>query len=660
MKYLWRHEETRRCLTGWADTKTLVIAKFFFWKPGTILQKTSKGLIRGLLYSILSQAPELIPDILPQQWDARLADPNVVLMAMNRSKQAFLALVNDHVHVGHKFAIFIDGLDEFEGNHADLVKLLIRWAERRPQEVKISVSSREWVAFQDLLKDFPTIQLHQLTRRDISRLVEDTLSHRLQSEIVEKSAGVFLWVTLILRDIEEGLLSGDTLQQLRRKVDSLPNELNELFWQLFNGIHRTDQREAYAILTIALQCPPDWPMIRFAFLENYLEDPDFAIGPRCVHMTEEDVKSKLDRLHRKIYGKLRGLLDVRPVDPGWEAVPTFARTIKFTHRSIAEFITSQEIQERIYIQLAEFDVPDALCQTFLAHLRTVPLGPGYLELPNDRNESEIFRISEGYPKFGNDFDGILGVDISTISATAPLRLCAFLDRMVTTFESGEDAQPSDHLTYLKLHDPGREFFPEHDPPVVFPAGLTIQRESRGSDIFLELILRTIFNLHLHFIGQHRHLGFPIIAFFILMGADPRVSLMLERASEGEDKLAPKFYYRSKRSSFEGLQGHGSVLPINRTPQLDLYIQTSGPEVPLNTLVGWWFGPFSKPLEDAINWIMERGGLLTADQRRQLREVFEPSLKSLVTFEAAEELRRSQEEHEQLPSTRIFYSKAHEL
>ncbi|KAL4882066.1 hypothetical protein BJY04DRAFT_217758 [Aspergillus karnatakaensis] len=292
MKYLCSHEQTRQYLEEWAKPKAMILGKFFFWKPGNTFQKTLKGLVRGLLYSIISQAPELIPVIFPKQWDTTAVSPTITFDSHSEIQRAFLAIMGcGEVYECHKFAFFIDGLDEFEGNHVEMVNLLLRWVNLQTSNVKICVSSRDWIVFQDLFDSFPRIRLHELTHHDIRGLVESTLDinqqfrqfdnagEQLKHQIVDKSAGVFLWVMLILRDVEEGLRCGDSMALLEAKVDSLPTELEELFGNIFSQIQKADQRDAYAILAVTLQCPVNWPLIRFAYLEDYLKDVEFAMTP---------------------------------------------------------------------------------------------------------------------------------------------------------------------------------------------------------------------------------------------------------------------------------------------------------------------------------------------------------------------------------------------
>nr|RBQ86050.1 hypothetical protein FVER53263_13750 [Fusarium verticillioides] len=330
MKYLCHREETKQYLDIWAADKSLVFGKFFFWNPGTTLQKSLRGLIRGLLHSILSNAPELIPLAFPKHWDATLSKVAVTFDSSDDIMLAFTDLIRrDAVYHNHKLVFFIDGLDEFQGDHATLLKELMRWISTRPTGVKICVSSREWPIFQEAFKTFPSFRLHDLTRSDMSRIVRDRLTNNklyfkmagpdelayFESDLVDKSEGVFLWLKLILHGIEDGLLSGDRLPQLENKVNALPTELDDLFQHLLNSIHPCDRKEAYLMLAVALECPPesDWPIFRISFLEEYIENRDFALSQQIEQLDDDQITDRLERTRKKIYGKCKGLLEIQLV-----------------------------------------------------------------------------------------------------------------------------------------------------------------------------------------------------------------------------------------------------------------------------------------------------------------------------------------------------------
>lgn len=68
MKYICENPKTQEHLGIWAGKTPLHTAMFFFWWGGTKLQKSQDGLIRSLLYDVLSQVPELIPHVVPSEY----------------------------------------------------------------------------------------------------------------------------------------------------------------------------------------------------------------------------------------------------------------------------------------------------------------------------------------------------------------------------------------------------------------------------------------------------------------------------------------------------------------------------------------------------------------------------------------------------------------
>ncbi|KAL4933548.1 uncharacterized protein BDV17DRAFT_252223 [Aspergillus undulatus] len=86
----------------------------------------------------------------------------------------------------------------------------------------------------------------------------------LMESVVQRADGVFLWVALVLDDLEDGLFSGDNLRQLHNRITPLPRGLEDLFWQLLRSVHASSRNEVYAILLMATACPVPWPIIRFS------------------------------------------------------------------------------------------------------------------------------------------------------------------------------------------------------------------------------------------------------------------------------------------------------------------------------------------------------------------------------------------------------------
>jgi hypothetical protein len=84
-------------------------------------------------------------------------------------KDALRALSNQTT-ISLKICFIVDGLDEFDGGDGDFEVLgnLIKEITESKQ-VKVCLSSRPWIVFEDLFGDCPNLKLQNLTHRDIER-----------------------------------------------------------------------------------------------------------------------------------------------------------------------------------------------------------------------------------------------------------------------------------------------------------------------------------------------------------------------------------------------------------------------------------------------------------------------------------------------------------
>ncbi|SCN82712.1 related to small s protein [Fusarium fujikuroi] len=398
-----------------------------------------------------------------QYLDICAADKSLVFVTFDSSDDIMLAFTDligrDEVYRNHKLVFFIDGLDEFHGHHASLIKELLRWTLARPTDVKMCVSSREWPIFEEAFKSFPNFRLHELARSDVSRIVRDRLKNndtyqklaaadklaRFESNLVDRSDGVFLWLKLILQNIEDGLLSGDRLSQLQNKVKTLPTELNDLFQHLLNSVHPCDRKEAYLILSVALECPPAWPIFRISFLEEYIENHDFALSQRFEQLKEDQIVDRLERARKKIYGKCKGLLEIQLVTYPKYSLPvdqTLRESVQFTHRSIIEFLESDQTKREFAIELKGLDILDALCHTFLAHIQAATMDEHYYR---DRHGASNLDNDLAFPwgdliyvlpppSLDYDICTLLGAYAAKNDAADSSRFTEFLDNVVEVAE----------------------------------------------------------------------------------------------------------------------------------------------------------------------------------------------------------------------------------
>jgi hypothetical protein len=140
-----------------------------------------------------------------------------------------------------KLFLLIDGLDEYEGNFEKIAELLCKLSTSA--NMKICVSSRPLLMFEDVFKGYPSLRLQDLTYQDIVNFVSDELGNyprfrslaskepirapELLEEVVTKADGVFLWVHLVIQDLISGLANRDNISDLQRRLQLLPPKLEE-------------------------------------------------------------------------------------------------------------------------------------------------------------------------------------------------------------------------------------------------------------------------------------------------------------------------------------------------------------------------------------------------------------------------------------------------
>jgi hypothetical protein len=231
MRYLDDNKNTKTCLQKWADNEQLIIASSFFWKASTPIQKSLTGMLRSLLHQILMQNKGFITGVNPWRWRSLYWGSSALDdwsdAELIKAMQNFVRILRPAV----RLALFIDGLDEFDGDDAQM-QYLIDFSQNfaKSSDVKICLSSRPWNIFQDAFTDCPKLRLELLTREDIKCYVQDKLDQNLRfrqlckinksdclglvTDVVQKATGVFLWVCLVVRELVKALRDGHGLRML--------------------------------------------------------------------------------------------------------------------------------------------------------------------------------------------------------------------------------------------------------------------------------------------------------------------------------------------------------------------------------------------------------------------------------------------------------------
>jgi len=456
MKFICEDERTNSYLSCWADNIPLRVLRFFFWRLGTEDQRSQLGLLRALVYQILNFDRSLIAAILPKMWETASTDDrsDLALPGLDDIRTALRLFAENHGN-NARTCIFIDGLDEFSGDALAGISIIKDLAAC--SAIKILVSSRPEPEIVMAFESSPHIRLETLTKGDIDTYVKATVgchpyirslvelepaqTDALLSDLVDRAAGVFLWVVLACRSLLGGFAAYDRVDELRARVDELPPELTDLFTHMLLKVDRRYRSQTATLLKIchtyystaketAESVLPLWTL-GFALFER--EQLDTARN----FPGEELSISQILSLCRHFEGRLRsrsgGLLEVVFFDDdfGFEHVcSTYGASgypvvggcwvlhtqVTFFHRTVFEFLEGPEVWGMECLSMPPFDVYAGLAAVALytiqlstartlasrfnslgsRHLLEVLCYISYLSLDRVQNWYPVFDMLETY------------------------------------------------------------------------------------------------------------------------------------------------------------------------------------------------------------------------------------------------------------------------
>jgi hypothetical protein len=378
MKYLFNDNRTPRHASDWRGSAELILAGFFFWNSGTELQMSGEGLLQTLLFQILYQHRDRIPKVFSDSWrNYELLGGDIVdKWSWSDLVKALTMLVAD---TSFKYIFFIDGLDEFSGDHTDLVNLLLDIS--KTANVKLCVSSRPWLAFEEAFGKRPRLRIETLTKSDILHFVslrlrmsqrfrdlelnEPSEAELLIQEVTSKAHGVFLWVYLVIRSLSEGLRDGDTMKDLLARISRLPSDLEELFRKILDHLDATYFEQASILFQLmAAAVPRPLTVLSFAFAE---EGFDAAMAATVGPLDPRQLSSRAETIRRRLNSRSKGLLEATPT----RSHPERAQ-VQYLHRTVKDFLARRDIWTYITSGTgASFNANQVLCGTYLLELKKV-------------------------------------------------------------------------------------------------------------------------------------------------------------------------------------------------------------------------------------------------------------------------------------------------
>ncbi|KAK5218691.1 hypothetical protein LTR72_008630 [Exophiala xenobiotica] len=325
------------------------VAGFFFSSRRNVeLERTRLGLLRTLLHQLLQADENLMTNFLEiytkkndnigsgWQWHyGELHDffSHNFKLVESRTKETY---------------VFIDALDECEHEEIQEVAYFFRDLSAT-NRFHVCLSSRHFPHI--TLENCLEIVVEEGNSDDIAVFVKKSLAqadfpqHDLETQIIKKASGVFLWVSLVVDLLNKTINNGEPEDDILMALNRVPDRLDDLFKKLFTNFATNDEarkrvecaRAANLIQWVLLAARP----LRLKELHNALA---FTSIPPMTSFTEFTSAPGYVRNYRAFQNYIR----------------TYSRGL--VEVSTGGFV---DFSEWIRTQRAEFEPPKAFVSTIV-------------------------------------------------------------------------------------------------------------------------------------------------------------------------------------------------------------------------------------------------------------------------------------------------------
>lgn len=322
---------------GWRDSKNIQI----YWisaKPATGKSVLSGYVIQHLkdlnrdctfyFFAHGNKVKSTISSFLRSMaWQMAVIHPEVLHTALQICEKEELLSKTDYRTVWRKLFLdgilrvkfnrpqywVIDALDECKAD-SELVPLLLKVAELSP--IRILLTSRNrFESHRQMIQPKTDVVSEEIqvedTKSDISLYLEANMDHlpsvdadarrNMVAQILSKSAGCFLWVSLVLQELKQV----HTSAEIRQVLEDIPTDMDELYSRILHSMSKASYGKllAKAILTwtVCSARPLTTHELYHALqidIKDTIDSVQKAIAASCGQLVYIDAQSRVQMVHQ--------------------------------------------------------------------------------------------------------------------------------------------------------------------------------------------------------------------------------------------------------------------------------------------------------------------------------------------------------------------------
>lgn len=256
MTYISEHESIQDLLSTDKAPNWFTIHFYFDFRVALNKPNSIEGLLRTLLFQLAGASPRaekaMRKDKHGRDVDFRYA--NLHQQELCR----LLKVASQAATKTHRICAFIDGLDEYAGRATEIMQMIQflntngfkTCVASRPEHAMVQhLGSRPHMLMQDhnsdTIKAYVDYTIHKLPPN-----ITDMPLKELALRVVERAEGVILWAQLVMTQLIDCILAGGTTDEVHSQLAEFPNELNEVYERLLQGVDLTRQIESAILLTL--------------------------------------------------------------------------------------------------------------------------------------------------------------------------------------------------------------------------------------------------------------------------------------------------------------------------------------------------------------------------------------------------------------------------
>ncbi|PHH91864.1 hypothetical protein CDD83_9958 [Cordyceps sp. RAO-2017] len=338
-----------------------IAASFFFNYRGTAMQKSFVGLMQNVLCQLLKHLKSCGAWSIVGQLFAKLpylAQSKMAPWTKPRLEEALRVILGqDRAHLSISF--FFDALDEFDGPPEYILRF-VQYLTDRPSgsltRTKVCFSSRPWDVFTERFDGGPSLNVEESTPSDIRYYCTSSLALALNNsafvqpladEIAGRASGVFLWASLIIKEISEAFRQSEdpSLDMLLGLLDLLPTELGEYYDYILQRLPGNLRLQTYALLEAIIRAR--WPHeLQVSYLYNTTLLSYCQTYPECeraIGQTYWVVPDKyMAEAKRQVLRWGGGLVSLVPHDRD-----NYGLSAQLIHQTVYDFVVRLDFRDRL-------------------------------------------------------------------------------------------------------------------------------------------------------------------------------------------------------------------------------------------------------------------------------------------------------------------------